>query len=481
MENLKSLILKDIWKSFGEKDVLTGINLTFEKGKVYALLGENGSGKSTLAKIISGEIIADKGMIFFSSEKKVEVKIRSPKDAIKNKIGIVSQNPTICKDLQLWENVLLGDKKILSPFFVNKAKEIEKVKNHIEGLGFPLYLEKNGKDSRASEKFFVCLARTLFLEKDILILDEPTASLSKEEKSVLFSIIEKQKQLGKIIIVITHNREEALALSDKVVFLQKGKNPLIGEEARKRVELFSFDDAGSDVVASRDSSSFISDLSARVGSEERAIFEVKSLYAYESPLSKIEDLSFSVEFGKITCVKGQWETGLALLEDIVSGMRTFSEGEICFFGKSFTKDSKPKFDTRLLRQKGTSIIPSDKINRGSPSSLRVEDLFLGGKEDFIQDAGVDAKLSTKIGSLSGGMLQRLILKRELSLDSELYIFSNPTSGLDFAGIRELVATLENLKKAKKGILVLSVDDIQIEKISDICVNLEKPDSEMNQK
>ena len=134
MENLKSLILKDISKSFGEKSVLLGINLSFARGKVYALLGENGSGKSTLAKIISGEIKADKGRFFGvyeNSENQIELKINSPKDAIKHKIGIVSQNPTVCKDLQVWENIFLGDGKTLSPFFVEKSKVVEKVQNQL--------------------------------------------------------------------------------------------------------------------------------------------------------------------------------------------------------------------------------------------------------------------------------------------------------------------------------------------------------------
>ena len=197
-----------------------------------------------------------------------------------------------------------------------------------------------------------------------------------------------------------------------------------------------------------------------------------------------------MEAGKITCVKGQWETGLSLLEDVVSGMKTFSKGEIFFAGNWYKE--KDKFDTRLLRQKGTSIIPSDKINRGAPKSLKVEELFLVAKQnqgknlfqgkDLISQAKVDAKLSNKVSSLSGGMLQRLILRRELSLGSDFYIFSNPTSGLDFAGIRDLISTLKNLTEKGKGILVLSVDDTEIEKICDFCIALDwKTDLEKNRK
>ena len=223
MENVKSFILKDICKSFGEKSVLLGINLSFARGKVYALLGENGSGKSTLAKILSGEIKADSGKIFGisdnseNSEYQIELKINSPKDSLKYKIGIVSQNPTVCKDLQVWENIFLGDGKILSPFFAKKKKILGQIENQLLDLGFSLDLKKKGKDCRASEKFFVCLARALFLEKDILILDEPTASLSKNEKEILFNIIERFKNAGKIVVLITHNREEALSLADEVV------------------------------------------------------------------------------------------------------------------------------------------------------------------------------------------------------------------------------------------------------------------------
>jgi len=554
VENVKSFILKDICKSFGEKSVLLGINLSFARGKVYALLGENGSGKSTLAKILSGEIKADSGKIFGisdnseNSEYQIELKINSPKDSLKYKIGIVSQNPTVCKDLQVWENIFLGDGKTLSPFFANKKKFLGQIENQLLDLGFSLDLKKKGKDCRASEKFFVCLARALFLEKDILILDEPTASLSKNEKEILFNIIKRFKNAGKIVVLITHNREEALSLADEVVFLQKGKAPLVGKEARKRLEGFSFGGAGgaqassenvasressvslgefgvqagsenaasrensvslgesavqavsenaasrensvslgefgvqasSENAASRESSSFLGKSATQVNSKKSPIFAVKNLCAYETPLSRIENLSFAVEAGKITCVKGQWETGLSLLEDVVSGMKTFSKGEIFFAGKWYKE--KDKFDTRLLRQKGTSIIPSDKINRGAPKSLKVEELFLVAKQnqgknlfqgkDLISQAKVDAKLSNKVSSLSGGMLQRLILRRELSLGSDFYIFSNPTSGLDFAGIRDLISTLKNLTEKGKGILVLSVDDTEIEKICDFCIALD---------
>ena len=606
MENVKSFILKDICKSFGEKSVLLGINLSFARGKVYALLGENGSGKSTLAKILSGEIKADCGKIFGisdnseNSEYQIELKINSPKDSLKYKIGIVSQNPTVCKDLQVWENIFLGDGKTLSPFFANKKKFLGQIENQLLDLGFSLDLKKKGKDCRASEKFFVCLARALFLEKDILILDEPTASLSKNEKEILFNIIKRFKNAGKIVVLITHNREEALSLADEVVFLQKGKAPLVGKEARKRLEGFSFGgaggaqassenvasressvslgefgvqagsenaasrensvslgesavqavsenaasrensvslgefgvqassenaasressvslgetgaQAGSENAASRESSAFLGESGVQAGSEnvtsqgtsrflgksatqvnskKSPIFAVKNLCAYETPLSRIENLSFAVEAGKITCVKGQWETGLSLLEDVVSGMKTFSKGEIFFAGKWYKE--KDKFDTRLLRQKGTSIIPSDKINRGAPKSLKVEELFLVAKQnqgknlfqgkDLISQAKVDAKLSNKVSSLSGGMLQRLILRRELSLGSDFYIFSNPTSGLDFAGIRDLISTLKNLTEKGKGILVLSVDDTEIEKICDFCIALDwKTDLEKNRK
>ena len=564
MENVKSFILKDICKSFGEKSVLLGINLSFARGKVYALLGENGSGKSTLAKILSGEIKADSGKIFGisdnseNSEYQIELKINSPKDSLKYKIGIVSQNPTVCKDLQVWENIFLGDGKTLSPFFANKKKFLGQIENQLFDLGFSLDLKKKGKDCRASEKFFVCLARALFLEKDILILDEPTASLSKSEKEILFNIIERFKNAGKIVVLITHNREEALSLADEIVFLQKGKAPLVGKEARERLEGFSFGgaggvqvvsenaasresfvsvgetavqassentssressaflgesgaqavseraasressvslgefgvQAGSESAASRESSAFLGEFGAQVNSKKSPIFAVKNLCAYETPLSRIENLSFAVEAGKITCVKGQWETGLSLLEDVVSGMKTFSKGEIFFAGKWYKE--KDKFDTRLLRQKGTSIIPSDKINRGAPKSLKVEELFLVAKQnqgknlfqgkDLISQAKVDAKLSNKVSSLSGGMLQRLILRRELSLGSDFYIFSNPTSGLDFAGIRDLISTLKNLTEKGKGILVLSVDDTEIEKICDFCIALDwKTDLEKNRK
>ena len=523
MENVKSFILKDICKSFGEKSVLLGINLSFARGKVYALLGENGSGKSTLAKILSGEIKADSGKIFGisdnseNSEYQIELKINSPKDSLKYKIGIVSQNPTVCKDLQVWENIFLGDGKTLSPFFANKKKFLGQIENQLFDLGFSLDLKKKGKDCRASEKFFVCLARALFLEKDILILDEPTASLSKNEKEILFNIIERFKNGGKIVVLITHNREEALSLADEVVFLQKGKAPLVGKEARKRLEGFSFGgagggaqagcgnaasressvslgesgvQAGSENAASRERSVFLGETATHVNSKKSPIFAVKNICAYETPLSRIENLSFAVEAGKITCVKGQWETGLSLLEDVVSGMKTFSKGEIFFAGKWYKE--KDKFDTRLLRQKGTSIIPSDKINRGAPKSLKVEELFLVAKQnqgknlfqgkDLISQAKVDAKLSNKVSSLSGGMLQRLILRRELSLGSDFYIFSNPTSGLDFAGIRDLISTLKNLTEKGKGILVLSVDDTEIEKICDFCIALDwKTDLEKNRK
>lgn len=498
---MNSLIIKNLNKSFSQKKVLKDVNLVFEQNEIYALLGENGSGKTTLASIIYGLTKPDSGTIFAkkteindSQNSEIELKINSPKDALDNKIAYVYQNPFVSEENTCLENIFLqrtfcnSQKKQTKQFFFNRKEFLKQAIELAKQFDFKIDFNKKGKNLTADEKFNLAFLSALFGmngKPEVLILDEPTASLSSFQKEALFIQLKKLKQAGCIVIFITHNKTEALENASKIVFLQSQKEPLTENAALEKLKsLVTADELlekleQDKLIHNRKNLEIenISNTSNNSKIIEKPFLSVKNLSAKESPLSKISNLSFDVFGGKLTCIKGMSETGLLLLENILSGMwqGTFS-GKILLANEFGSKDNK-KISPKILRENNVSIIPSNKIDRGSPKNLTVKDLLFTkmpkskSELQIIKDAKVITTLQDKVKSLSGGMLQRLILERELSLNPKMVIFANPFYGLDIESVALLTERIENLLQNGVAVLVLSIDDELLEKRSDFFVLL----------
>ena len=208
--------LKNISKSFGSIVANKDVCLTVNRGEILSILGENGSGKTTLMNMIAGIYYPDHGQIFIDGK---EVVIRSPKDALDYKIGMVHQHFKLVDVFSATENIILG----LDEGKFNVKKSAERIKKISEQYGFDIDPNKKIYEMSVSEKQTVEIIKVLYRGADILILDEPTAVLTPQETLKLFDVLRRMRDDGKAIIIITHKLHEVLSLSDRVSVLRKGE------------------------------------------------------------------------------------------------------------------------------------------------------------------------------------------------------------------------------------------------------------------
>lgn len=406
------LELKNICLTYSYKKVLCGVNASFEEGKIYSLLGENGAGKSTLAHIICGDLRADSGSLILNGQK---LNFDSAGQALKKGIGCVHQRPLLATSISVWENLQLGNNHL-------KKKDAETLlKNLIPGVKMKTLV----KNLNPSQKFFVSLAGILLKNPEILILDEPTALLEPKQADFLFEILKQKTAAGMTILVITHNLNEAICKTDGIVILRDGNVIASGNSrdfTESKIRALMFDQAG-----------------------PHTAFAVNTeiLDPHTAPTVN-------------TDVSGP-HTALSLPPPLIQKLYT-TESENRLTGMDSDK-------IRELRKEGTAIIPSDRTFRASNPDLTILQLTTTYKTELskkalteyarkiTQKAGVNIHLDEKVNCLSGGMLQRLILQRELDLNPQKIIFCSPYQGLDSDAVCKLNKIIaEQIKKGTKIIL-----------------------------
>nr|WP_318659992.1 ATP-binding cassette domain-containing protein [uncultured Treponema sp.] len=466
------LVLSHVTKRYDKKTALDDVSLKLTPYALNVFAGENGAGKSTLAKIISGSVELTSGTIDFTKE---------------NKIVIVNQKPLVAESISVKENILLG---------IKSTKENENKLNELIKKWAPrLNLNAKVCDTGGGERFYTSLLSCLMKEYDILLLDEPGAYLEEEERKILFKNLCELKKL-KTIILITHDKKELAFYADNIFLLQKGKliktyaelnlktkefKEEVVKEIEKEIRTFSKDEK----IAPGDTASASAYSQDNAGSANAAhSFTVNNLSC--APIDKplIKDISFTVKAGELTVIKGLAEAGLLTLEDCITGMQECRAEFI--FSKNKTEivvnKISPHFLRRALYKKTglkVSIVPSDKTMRGSNPELTIEELLYeaavsgcskktaragsaengAGVDEIINRSGFDILKSQKVKSLSGGMLQRLILERELFCKPDILIASEPLAGLDMEKSEIILDRFTQLKKDGCAVLVLTTQNI----------------------
>ncbi len=354
------LELKNICLNYSYKSVLKGINLTLENGKIYSLLGENGAGKTTMARIICGDLKQSQGKILLDG---TVVNFSSPKKAIESGICCVQQRPLLSPSISVYENLKLGIRKF------NKQKVLELMNRYLPGVK-PHTLVK---ELTISQCFFTALIAALLRNPKILILDEPSDSIKKT--------LNKLAAEGLIILIITHNLQEALETANEVILLKDGN-------ILKKCPVTQITEN-----------------------------EIKA---------QLYGISKTVEPSK-KLIRASINEEMILQSRRTKGLR-----------------------------KEIGYIPSDKTFRASSPNLSILQMLTalhpeGTKKDLqdkaekiLKKAQVNIKLTEKCSNLSGGMLQRLILERELAESPETLFLFNPTQGLDVEATENLYAHLDTI-------------------------------------
>lgn len=449
------ILIKDLSKKFSIKTALENVSVEFSGGKIHALVGENGAGKSTLAKIICGELIPTGGNIFIEEE---SVHFTKPADALKKGIAIVNQRPQLSDSLTAEENIILSTRKKNSFFIPLKTpRELVELKK----IWAPnLSLKNFVKDLGGNNRFYVSLLTALLRKPRFLILDEPSAFLDLDERRSLYSSLNELVKTGTGVIVITHSFAEATNYCHTVTVLKDGKVDAIYKNPKEYK---------SEIISGNDEKKMDSGSEAVL--EKKPCLELKNISSTPKDKPFLLEANIVANYGEITAVAGIKEAALGTLEDFVTGINTStSKGDVVFHDENGSEKlslPRKKFAPAFLRKHGCAIVPSDKTFRGSNPNLTVQEMLgvyrkskeqIKNAKKLIELAKVNIQPEEKCSSLSGGMLQRLVLERELSTDPKMVILCNPMHGLDIKSQSNLAKTITSLAKKGKAVLIVGAAD-----------------------
>lgn len=467
-----SVEMRGIVKRFGSVTASDQVDFSADAGEIHALLGENGAGKSTVMSMLSGVYRADEGEILIHGN---PAKIRSPKDAAMLGVGMVFQNFRLVQTLTAAENIVLGEKSSFwrgRNWIKNKHKEIEELAERF-GLKFPV--DRPIWQLSVGEQQRVEIVKTLYRGADIIILDEPTSVLTPGEVEGLFSTLQRMKEEGKTVIMTTHKMKEVMASSDRISVMRKGKmiTTLITKETDER-ELARLMVGREVVIERRD----------REETDGEELLAVKNLSVVADHGRKALDrLSLTVRKGEIVGVAGVAGNGQKELAEVLTGLRTWREGEIVFDGSPVKTAS-----VRGAIDAGISHVPENRMKSGLAGRLGSVDNLLfksyrseeHSKLGFLKAAKnriwsehlvrkFDVKtpeLDTPVQQLSGGNQQKLLFAREVTHNPKLMVAVHPTQGLDVGATSGVHDLLMELRASGSGVLLISEDLDELMQLSD---------------
>ena len=450
------LQLKNISKRF--KDCFANKNISFDlyQGEILSILGENGSGKTTLMNMLLGIYTPDEGEIFIRNDKAI---IHSPRDAFSYGIGMVHQHFKLVDTFTALENIVLGLKEK-----IDMKQVSQKVEDIANRYGFKINLNKKIYDMSVSEKQTVEIIKVLYRDVDILILDEPTAVLTPQEKDKLFDVIKLMRKDKKSIIIITHKLNEVMAISDRVVILRKGENvATLNTKKTNEKELTNY------MVGEK------VDLKLERLKKDASVpvLEIRDLNIMKDDGSKaINDLNFFLRGGQILGVAGIAGCGQKELCEAIVGLRKY-DGDITHYGNSIKNYSPEQIKDIGIRM---SFIPEDRLGLGLAPNLSIVDNLLLKSYQKKKGIFIDRKSAAKeaqelvdrynvvtpsiyepVKNLSGGNIQKILLGREIGTDPNVIITAYPVRGLDINSSYMIYDILNEEKKKNTAILFVGED------------------------
>lgn len=447
---------KSVSKWYGEAEVLKSVDFNLAQNEIHAIVGENGAGKSTLVKIISGLVPVDVGTIKFEGNDRTFSNIRE----IQNSgVALIHQEPRLFPDLSVLENVCVDyqvrDRK--SKRFNWKQAEVE-TKELLAQLGCSFSVHSPVKALSVADQQMVDMVSALRKKLKLLIVDEPTASLTPSEVARLFETIRKLNASGVAIIFIGHRLEEVLQLSDRITVLKDGEIVAVKNTSETTEDELIRLMVGRNISASTtDSKTSSSQISLKVSN-------------LVSP-GYVADVSFEVKRGEILGIGGLVGAGRSELLETIFGLRKRSSGEVISTNHGSIKKVKQAISSRI------ALVPEDRshnglfLNRSINENLVITNLNLtsrGGKRNFGKEKLIGQELIEKfrvklssasqlVRELSGGNQQKVSLAKWLKQDVEVLLIDEPSRGVDVGSKSEIHQFLNNSAKDGMSIIMVSSD------------------------
>jgi ribose transport system ATP-binding protein len=465
MSNNYVLQMKEIEKSFNGIPVLKKANFSLEKGEVHALVGGNGAGKSTLMKILTGVYTKDTGLIEIENN---SVEINSTMDAEKNGIAMIFQEFSLIPTLTVAQNIFLT-REPRKNGFINDKESIRAAEELLNTLNVDIDPNATVDSLGVGYWQMVEIAKALSKKAKILIMDEPTASLSESETTSLFKLVTQLKENGISIVYISHRMAEIFEICDRLTVLKDG-HTLVTEEVKnltmeKVVESMMGADAGQSFKW----------VDRKYSIPDEPLLKVKDL-AYGN---RVKDVTFELYPGEIVGLAGLMGSGRTEIAQCIFGMQKPDSGEILIKNQKIKK-------TRDAIRNGIALVPEDRRKQGLVLDHTVREnmmlpmikkfkkgIFVNDKqgtaltEEYIEKLNVKTDNASKVVKLlSGGNQQKIVLAKWLAQHPKILILDEPTIGVDIGAKSEIVEIIRSMANEGMGILVISSELEELLAVSD---------------
>ena len=458
------LELKGISKTFPGVKALNEMQLQIYAGEVHALMGENGAGKSTLMNIINGSYQKDSGEIYMDGRL---VEIRSINDAAALGISMIHQELNYVPALTVADNIFLG-RELVSGKWLQKQKMLEQAQKLLDEMEIHLDPASKMCDLSVSQQQMVEIIRAVSNNARVLIMDEPTSAITSEEVEVLFRIIDKLKKKDVAIIYITHKMDEVFRIADRVTVMRDGEH-IITEDTVNLTE-----DSLINAMVGRTLDNLYP---KEFGTKGDVWLEARNL----NEAGVLHDVSFKAYGGQITGFAGLVGAGRTETMRAVFGADKLDSGEIYVKGEKVhirtPKDAiKRKIAFLTEDRKGQGLV----LNLDVRTNLVLANMkgFSNGPfldKDRIEQAGNDnvsalkiktPSLNEVVGQLSGGNQQKVVIGKWVNTDADIFIFDEPTRGIDVGAKIEVYRVMNDLVKAGKCVIMVSSELPEILAMSD---------------
>jgi ABC-type sugar transport system, ATPase component len=463
----KLLEMEGIGKSFAGVRVLKDINLTVYKGEVRAVLGANGAGKSTLMKIIGGAYKPDSGRMLYRDK---PLELQSPSDAQKKGISVIYQELSLVPTLDVISNIYLGREKTNGAGWLDEKKMLADYESLCNLLNFRIPPKIKVRRLGIAHQQMVEIMKAISRDSEVIIMDEPTTSLTENEKASLFKTVQTLKEKGKTILYITHMLDEVFKISDSITILKDGA--LEGTFTKDVI-----DKAGVISIMTGNKAIDITDRQEKpVSYEGEPVLELRGL----NRKNVLKNISFKLYKGEILGIAGLVGSGRTELCNVLFGIDHLDCGEI------FIEGRKVQINTCIdAISNGIGLIPEDRKNYGliqihevfkNSTSVQIDKMLKAGflsknkesvyTQNAVERLGIKLKdIKTRVRNLSGGNQQKVVVSKWLDMDLKVMLFDEPTKGIDIAAKEDIFKIMVNFASKGFSIIFISSDLEEVARLS----------------
>ena len=450
------LSIRGMSKSFGRNRVLDHINLDLRRGSVMGLMGENGAGKSTMMKCLFGTYQKDEGEIILDGH---EVSFSGPKDALENGIAMVHQELNQCLERSVVDNLFLGRYPVNGAGIVDEARMKKEAAELFRSLGMTVNLTQPMRNMSVSQRQMCEIAKAISYHSKIIVLDEPTSSLTEPEVRKLFTMMRKLRDQGISLIYISHKMDEIFEICDQVSVLRDGKLVMTKDTSETNLD---------ELIAAMVGRSLENRFPPVDNTPGKDILSIQHLSTKFEP--HIQDVSFNVREGEIFGLYGLVGAGRTELLETIFGIRTRAAGRVYYGGELMNFNSAKEamehgfaliteerkanglflkgdltFNTtiaNLKHYKNGPALSEQRMTKATTKQLKTMRTKCMGPEDLIS-------------SLSGGNQQKVIFGKWLEREPRVFMMDEPTRGIDVGAKYEIYDLIIRMAKEGKTIIVVS--------------------------